>query len=92
MNEKVKEIVRKKIMDETIKEVTGCLPAKFVFAYWWIAQIIMLALKLTKVLTCSWSIIWLPLWSFLTAITLCFIIGLVISVQRILKFESKFED
>ena len=85
MPDEIKEILRKKIIEDTVKEVTENFMAHLVFSYWWIAQIIMLLLKVTKVLTCSWLIVMFPTLAFGTTLTLCMGIGILLTVRRISK-------
>ena len=85
--EELKEILKKKIIESTAKEVTDSFIVTAVFSYWWLAQIVMVLLKITKVLTCSWTIIWLPLWSFLVTLGLCMIIGILLCAKRISELE-----
>lgn len=85
--EEIRELLRKQIIEETAKEVSDTPIVEFIFSYWWIAQIAMIILKVIKVLSCPWRIIWFPLWAFLTTLVLGMVIGICLCIKRVSEFE-----
>ena len=85
--EEIRELLRKQIIEDTAKEVTDTPIVEFIFSYWWLAQIAMIILKVIKVLSCPWRIIWLPLWAFLATLVLCMVIGVCLCAKRVSEFE-----